>query len=165
MVDFNPFQLKSYSVERDRERAKGNPIVFALVAALMLAGGCSGGKYAVEPVEGTVTFEGKPISWGTVLFVPKAPEDSEGFSGKAAAGPVDEQGRYRLTTYAVNDGAIVGSHSVRFIYQFENNEIGERYKAFFAGLGMTAPKSLKPKIKSVEVKDGKNVIDIELIGK
>jgi hypothetical protein len=104
-----------------------------------------------------------PVSWGTVLFLPKRTSDSNGLSGKAAAGPVDERGHYRLSTYSAHDGAIVGSHAVRFIYEYEDDEIGDRVKEFFGKLGSKPPKSFQPGVKSVDVLPGENVIDIELI--
>jgi hypothetical protein len=106
-----------------------------------------------------------PVSWGTVLFLPDRTRDPTGLSGKAAAGPVDERGRYRLSTYSLHDGAIVGKHTVRFIYEYEDDEVGDRLKSFFASLGRKPPTSFQPKVKSVVVGVNKNVIDIELIGK
>ncbi|WP_439629503.1 hypothetical protein [Gemmata sp.] len=74
---------------------------FVLVAALAAAG-CGGEK--LGRVTGTVTAGGKPVTSGTVQFIPVA--------GKAAVASIMPDGTYSLTTYAPADGALVGTHKV-----------------------------------------------------
>jgi hypothetical protein len=73
--------------------------------ALAAAGGC-GRKGGLEtaPVSGKVTFKGKAIPNGTVMFVPS--------EGPAATGEISSDGSYRLTTYTTGDGAVLGKHKV-----------------------------------------------------
>jgi hypothetical protein len=76
------------------------------VAALVLFGGCSGVQGpATEPVTGTVSMDGKPIEGAQVVFVPSG-------SGRAASGTTDASGKFKLTTFNPNDGAVVGKYSV-----------------------------------------------------
>jgi hypothetical protein len=72
----------------------------------LISTGCSGSnRPATAPVHGVVTFQGKPVAGASVTFLcPGAP--------RPAAGMTDETGNYRLTTFAENDGAIVGNHVV-----------------------------------------------------
>jgi hypothetical protein len=76
-----------------------------LVVALSFLAGCSS-KRGLEtaPVKGKITFKGKPLPNGTVMFVPG--------EGPAATGEIDKDGNYRLTTYSTGDGAVLGNHKV-----------------------------------------------------
>jgi hypothetical protein len=60
----------------------------------------------LAPVEGTVTFRGKPIEGASVVFVPAV-------AGKrAAVGTTDATGRFRLTTKDPGDGALPGAYAI-----------------------------------------------------
>src|SRR5262245_11925796 len=71
------------------------------VAALA---GCSD-NLPVAPVHGVVTYKGKPVTTGLVMFVPTA-------GGPGASGKIGRDGSYRLTTYKPDDGAVPGTHTV-----------------------------------------------------
>jgi hypothetical protein len=73
----------------------------------VLLGGCSkGGGQATAPVSGTVKVNGQPVQGAQVVFMPK-----QG-GARAANGLTDAQGKYQLTTFAPNDGAVAGTHTV-----------------------------------------------------
>jgi len=79
-------------------------IVFAAILA-----GCQRTPYEVAPVHGTVTVDDKPLFQGKVMLTPVAKgENSQ--AGRPAVGKIDEDGKYWLTTFEENDGAIVGEH-------------------------------------------------------
>jgi hypothetical protein len=80
---------------------------------LALLGGCtSSAEYALAPVSGVVTLDGKPVPYTQVVFVPQgAPGNANPGPGSAAA--CDDQGRFQLKTVRGDDGAVVGTHSVR----------------------------------------------------
>jgi hypothetical protein len=80
-----------------------------LAVAVPLAAGCNGSAYPTAPVQGRVTVDDKPLFQGRVLFTPVAKGDDRK-AGRTALGKIDSEGNYRLTTYAPNDGAIVGEH-------------------------------------------------------
>src|SRR5262245_15890701 len=77
----------------------------ALVVALGALAGCSRGGRPVGHVSGVVTYAGKPVPTGTVMFVPVE-------SGPPAYGDIGPDGRYELSTYCPGDGAVVGAHKV-----------------------------------------------------
>ena len=77
-----------------------------LLVLLLGLAGCGAKQMPLGKVSGVVTHDGQPVSSGVVHFLPEA--------GPAATGKLDEQGRYRLTTYQANDGAVTGHHQVFF---------------------------------------------------
>lgn len=84
-----------------------NAIRFLSLTALigLLAGCGDGGR--LGRVSGTVTVDGKPVTQGTIMFVPA--------DGKAAIGAIGPDGRFTLTTYSDGDGALVGPHKVTIL--------------------------------------------------
>jgi hypothetical protein len=83
---------------------------FATLCCLALISGCGGADDGNRPARvktsGTVTHKGQPVEGVTVLFAP-----AEG-QGHAATGLTDSQGRFRLTTFLANDGAVPGNYKV-----------------------------------------------------
>jgi hypothetical protein len=62
---------------------------------------------ATVPVQGKVTYEGKPVPKGTVTFQPEG--------GRPAVGEIQPDGTYRLGTFGDKDGAIPGIHKVMIL--------------------------------------------------
>jgi len=74
----------------------------ALVApVLLLLAGCGHSGPATFPVTGTVTYQGKPLPLGTVMFVAEDGPPSQ-------PAPIDAHGVYRLE-------AVAGKHAVQVI--------------------------------------------------
>lgn len=77
----------------------------------MLITGCGGETEQASnllkpfPVKGSVLFKGKPLTGGTVRF---EPEDG----GREAAGNIEPDGSFTLTTFEAADGAVAGKHRV-----------------------------------------------------
>jgi hypothetical protein len=91
-----------------RLRAKaGLTLAFSL---LMVAGcGDSGPKEApVAKAKGIVTYQGKAVAGATVTFT------KEGAS-RTGSGVTNSEGRFEISTYANNDGAIIGDNVVTVI--------------------------------------------------
>ncbi|WP_437203770.1 hypothetical protein [Planctomicrobium sp. SH664] len=83
-------------------------IAFQFLSGLLLAGGlvgCAEQGPNLAPVKGKVTFNGKPLPMGTVIFTPNQ-------DGPYATGEIAEDGTFVMTTFKPGDGALVGSHSV-----------------------------------------------------
>ena len=83
------------------------PIAIALMVILPLSG-CGQSSAAIPstyPVKGKVSFKGKPLTNGSIVFEPTD-------AGKDAYGKIQPDGTFELTTYKEKDGAVVGSHRV-----------------------------------------------------
>lgn len=82
-----------------------------------VASGCGRASYMkdVAPVTGYVELDGKPVTEGYVTFTPKVTSNADPLSsGKAASGTIGSDGKFMLSTYGNNDGAIIGEHTVTF---------------------------------------------------
>ena len=76
----------------------------------LLVASCGDGKVAVYPTSGNVVdAAGKPAVGAMVVFHPKA---DAGKGVTAVSGVTDDQGVYRLTTFALNDGAPAGEYTI-----------------------------------------------------
>jgi hypothetical protein len=79
-----------------------------LCLAFATLGGCGKKQDARPrrvPVSGTVVRQGQPVAEATVLFEPAS-------GTNAAVGQTDSNGRYQLTTFELNDGAVPGDYKV-----------------------------------------------------
>ena len=82
-----------------------------LAGSIMFISGCGGATEQASillkpvPVKGSVMFKGKPLAGGTVRF---EPEDG----GREAAGNIEPDGTFTLTTFESADGAVAGKHRV-----------------------------------------------------
>jgi len=76
--------------------------------------GCSDGikEFPCAVVSGIVTCEGQPVREAQVFFAPKMTGRSAEV-GKPGFSWTGEDGRFVLSTYGNEDGAVIGSHVVR----------------------------------------------------
>lgn len=76
------------------------------VALITLGASGSGCKQnpSVVPVNGLVLYNDKPLPFGTVMFQPE--------KGQPAIGEIRDDGSFRLSSYAHEDGAVPGRHLV-----------------------------------------------------
>ena len=79
-------------------------LVGACAAAGMLAG-CGDERPERVAVAGQVFIDGKPLTCGTVMLVPAG--------ARPSVGAIDPQGRFTLTCFEGQDGAVVGRHPVQ----------------------------------------------------
>jgi len=82
-------------------------IAFVPLAAvgMMLAAGCGPNRPQTAKVVGRVTYQGKPVAEGRIVF---QPEDGR----RPASASIGPDGSYRLTTFDSGDGALPGKHKV-----------------------------------------------------
>lgn len=66
-------------------------------------------RLKVYPVEGSITFKGKPLADALVVLHPKDKADTK---ITAARGKTDQNGKFLVTTYDTNDGAAAGEYAV-----------------------------------------------------
>lgn len=101
-------------------------VLFASLA-VAVESGCGGGvdQLHVARVSGKVSCNGKPVTAGMVIFMPRVePGEDSMKSGKSASGLIQPDGTYVLSTYGSNDGAIVATHSVQvFAPPLEDDDI------------------------------------------
>ncbi len=92
---------------------KTTPLRSLFVMSLALSG-CSEGlkEFPCAEVSGVVLCEGNPVQGALVYFSPKMTGKSAEV-GKPAFAVTDETGRFVLSTYGTQDGAVVGPHVVR----------------------------------------------------
>jgi hypothetical protein len=101
------------------------PPLWLTCLACALLSGCGGPK--VAPVRGKVTYDGKPVTGGKIMFYPE--------SGRMAIGEIGADGTYTLTTFHSGDGALVGPHRVAI----ESTSVGPGT--------MQSPKSIEEEIE------------------
>ncbi|TWT40111.1 hypothetical protein Pla111_34400 [Botrimarina hoheduenensis] len=75
----------------------------AVIAFAMASVGCSRGPMMV-PVDGSVTLDDKPLSFGIVMLHP--------VKGQVAQGPIEPDGTFSLSTHHIGDGAQIGHYRV-----------------------------------------------------
>jgi hypothetical protein len=139
----------------------------ALCLAVSLGGcGTDHNKPPLGKVRGKVTYNGQPVTSGSVTFTPIAGQGAA--TGQPATGQIESDGSYELTTFNTGDGAILGQHAVtvhlggqgstpakkantgRIIYEMPKSPIPSKY----------ASVSTTPLKHTVEA--GSNTIDLPL---
>ena len=80
--------------------------VAAAVAICVLVGCGKGDGPALAPATGVVTLNGKPLENARVMFHPKEK------AARYSYASTDADGRFQMSTFGMNDGALVGSHTV-----------------------------------------------------
>jgi hypothetical protein len=78
--------------------------IVGLLFVLFATAGCHRGPKMV-PVTGKVVYNGQPLEFGSITFQPP--------SGQPAQGNIQSDGTFTLSTYRLNDGAVVAKHKVR----------------------------------------------------
>jgi len=135
------------------------------IITLVLVCGCERRPIRTENVEGTVTFQGKPLAGAAMGFSPTG-------TGNPAYGSTDENGKYVIQTFlgAPNAGTTPGKYAVT-ISKIEMVPTGRTFVSEDgATVEMTSERQLIPSIFLtsqttpiiVTVERGKNVIDIDL---
>ncbi|WP_165234474.1 hypothetical protein [Aquisphaera insulae] len=76
---------------------------------------------ATIPVQGVVTYRGKPLTSGEITFEP----ESIGVEAHGAIGP---DGHFTLTSYKAGDGAVAGSHRVAVSNTSKKDGLPVKYK-------------------------------------
>jgi hypothetical protein len=91
------------------------PVLIAATIASTALCGCSKGPVRVEvqPVEGQVLFNGKPLEGAQVVFYRQGEAGAEVRAPRARTGP---DGRFRLGTYDQTDGAPEGQYVVTVVH-------------------------------------------------
>ena len=82
-------------------------LVTSMAALLALfLGGCGDKGPKLAPVKGAITYKGKPVPQGSIMFQPD--------EGPAATAEIQD-GNFTLKTFKDGDGAVLGKHKVTVI--------------------------------------------------
>ena len=103
-------------------RRIGFALGILVAAGLMTSSGCGPKRPPTATVGGRVTYLGKPVPEGRIMFYP---DDGR----RPAMGVINSDGSYRLTTFDSKDGALLGRHrvtikAVRVVGGMPVNELG-----------------------------------------
>jgi hypothetical protein len=79
-------------------------LLAGLAIGLLMGTGCGDGRPKRVPVAGRVLIDGRPLAAGVIRVLPKG--------NRVASGTIGPDGRFRLTTFDVNDGCVTGKHPV-----------------------------------------------------
>jgi hypothetical protein len=85
-------------------------ILNAFVLLASFTCGCGDSRPATVPVQGRITWQGKPLTQGIISFLPK--QHSDGFPSRTAIGVIQPDGSYQLSSFRPNDGVIPGDYQV-----------------------------------------------------
>lgn len=144
---------------RDPFRLPKSAIAGAALLFVALVAGCSKGappRLPVHPVSGEVHLNGKPAAGAVVEFHPKA-GDKNSPRPRAQA---DQQGRFVLSTYDLQDGAPAGDYAVTV----EQRKVTKKGDDFEFGPNLVPPKYSSPATTGVvvSVAEGTNTIPIKI---
>jgi hypothetical protein len=138
----------------------------SLLSAVTVLAGCGSGPPYGE-VEGTLTMDDKPLDGIRITF---SPEPNAGSQGPGSYATTDGDGHYQLASLnPARAGALVGKHRVLLAdgqrAPPENKRPGVRPQAH--GLARIPAKygPLSPTSLVVEVRDGRQTIDLRLTSK
>ena len=82
--------------------------------ALLSAVGCGNtSSHPTVKVQGKVTYDGKPVPAGTVMFQPA--EGVTQTADRPATGAIQPDGSYELSSFAAGDGAMPGEYDVAIV--------------------------------------------------
>jgi hypothetical protein len=85
-------------------RSKYPIVVLLLCAGIIVFTGCGDKRPPTARVSGRVTYQGRPVPEGKIIFIPE--------QGRPAIGELGPDGQYELKTFIAGDGALVGKHRV-----------------------------------------------------
>jgi hypothetical protein len=93
-------------------------LVAVFVAAVM---GCGNERPDRVPVSGQVLIDGQPLTHGYVRFAP--------VGSRQSSGQLDESGRFTLSCFEANDGAVPGTHRIAVRAEEPLGETSSRWYA------------------------------------
>ena len=104
----------------------GVAMVYVVVACFS---GCGDGRLPTYQAGGRVVFpDGSPLQGGNIEFAPK-----EGTGKTSARAMIEDDGTFRLSTFANGDGALAGDHRVSLIPARRRGEPGDKAARSFSG--------------------------------
>jgi hypothetical protein len=126
-------------------RAAGSFLLAAIILATCWGCGSREGPYVgtTVPVKGKVTYKGKPLTQGEIVFEPDS-------AGREAHGNIQSDGTFELTTFNPGDGAVPGTHRIAVTGTSKKDAVPSKYQ------NVSSSKT------KVEVAEGKAEYSVEL---
>lgn len=95
-------------------------LLVQLLAVITMVGatGCGKSHPPVAEVRGIVSYQGRPVAGGRVMFLPNG-------GGKQGLGTIQPDGSYQLGTFGTVDGALVGKHHAMLVRVAMNEHANE----------------------------------------
>ena len=113
------FQTQMSYMKKNYRMRICSPLPIVLLAATTLSFvGC--GDASIAPVSGKVTLDGAPVAGIRLVFSPILKE-GQNVPGPWSSGLTNEAGDYSLETRHKDNGAVVGTHTVVFVYDDRDN--------------------------------------------
>lgn len=132
----------------------------AVIGLALVLPGCAKDAFPTAPVKGKVTYQGQPVTGGTITLRPLGGGGTSVNLGKPASGDVQPDGTFVLGTKGAGDGAVIGKHEVRYsapaVAASGDLKPGE-------SLPRSPYDGLAPQQQEVQVAKGQNELSIELI--
>ena len=137
---------RSFCVLPARRQTMLLPALAVAVMAIAI-GGCGRGhaRPAVQPVEGQVVWNGKPLAEAVVTFYRQGESEA---AVRAPRARTDAEGRFHLGTFAGDDGAPEGEYTVGVVHFPMEKRGGDLVE----GLNDLPKKYAKPATSSLHVK-------------
>ena len=83
----------------------------AIALVIVSLSGCGNDRPKTIPINGLVTIDGKePGEVGKIFFTPT--KAAEGYATRPASGSFNAQGKYRVMSWAPDDGLVPGHYAV-----------------------------------------------------
>lgn len=131
----------------------GTSLVLSVFTLAMLAG-CEPSRPETAEVSGRITFKGKPVPQGRILFWPS--------KGRPAMAEIQPDGTYELTTFSGSDGAMLGEHRVTIKATRMHFPDGNQTKGVVQWLVPQRYENINTSPLTAEVSTGKNSINFNL---
>ena len=146
-------------------RSKSQLHIFFTGLILLAATGCGGQKeleFSTSQVQGTVSYQGKPLESGKIRFIPDGEVINGQVAGKAIFADIKD-GKY---TVSAEDGATVGKNRV----EIKSYRGSGKMMVSSAGEGQKVEEVVQfiparfntESTLSIEIKEGENVHDFDL---
>jgi hypothetical protein len=133
--------------------------VYAVLLAVGFATtpGCGDGRPKRFAVTGVVVYHGKPVAAAQVVFYPKG--------ARPASGTTDAAGRFTLLTFAPDDGAVMGEHTVCVSKYLPDptDKAAAPYQRRIAILPVEYGTPLKSPLRATVTAEGPNEFRFELV--
>lgn len=140
------------------------------------ASGCGLGLFQgrFEPVAGVVQLDGKPLTSGTIMFVPVG-ASHKSTTTRVATALITPNGKFRLTTELPGDGAVQGEYNVILMPIPADGRVLESASnpSEAAGAAPSTPSTVIPQVYlrpettplTMTVKRGVNLMKLDLLAR